>query len=82
MSYISNHIHNGHLISNLRREVWDIELDMLDLVVNICDKIGVKYYLDAGTLLGAVRHQGFIPWDDDIDLVMNMISLYHTVGKI
>lgn len=70
MSYISNHIHNGHLISNLRREVWDIELDMLDLVVNICDKIGVKYYLDAGTLLGAVRHQGFIPWDDDIDLVM------------
>lgn len=70
MSYTSGYIYNGHLISNLRREVWDIELDMLDLVVNICDKIGVKYYLDAGTLLGAVRHKGFIPWDDDIDLVM------------
>lgn len=70
MSYISSYTYNGHLISNLRREVWDIELDMLDLVVNICDKIGVKYYLDAGTLLGAVRHKGFIPWDDDIDLVM------------
>ena len=70
MDYRSNHSYNGHLISNLRREVWDIELDMLDLVVSICDKIGVKYYLDAGTLLGAVRHKGFIPWDDDIDLVM------------
>lgn len=45
MSYISNHIHNGNLISNLRREVWDIELDMLDLVVNICDKIGVSKIL-------------------------------------
>ncbi len=51
-------------------EIKKIEVDMLREFVKICEKLNLQYYLIGGTLLGAIRHQGFIPWDDDIDIGM------------
>ena len=47
-----------------------IQLDMLEIFIDICEEHGLKYYLIGGSCLGAVRHGGFIPWDDDIDVGM------------
>ena len=51
-------------------EIKNIELQILIKFAEFCDSNNLKYYLAYGTLLGAVRHKGFIPWDDDIDLMM------------
>lgn len=50
--------------------IKSIQLGILKEFVSYCDNVGLKYYLAYGTLIGAVRHKGYIPWDDDIDVIM------------
>lgn len=53
-----------------REESKSIMLSIMDAIDEICKENGLTYFITAGTLLGAVRHKGFIPWDDDIDIVL------------
>lgn len=51
-------------------QLRDTEQEILDIIVCFCEAHGLKYSLGYGTLIGAIRHKGFIPWDDDIDILM------------
>ena len=58
-------------MENVLHKLWDTEVKILDKIDEICTKHDIEYVLLWGTLLGAVRHKGFIPWDDDIDIGMS-----------
>lgn len=59
----------GERITDLQ-QIKKMEVEILDTVVSFCNQHNLRYFLAFGTLLGAIRHQGFIPWDDDIDIIM------------
>ena len=68
-------------ITNKTKRIWAIELELLIEFDRICKKYDLKYFLAYGTLIGAAREKGFIPWDTDVDVVM-MRRDYHKFCKI
>lgn len=69
-NFFSGETRNDFYIEPMMKRAWAAQLEVLDVIEQICNKHGLRYFADWGTLLGAVRHKGFIPWDDDIDICM------------
>ncbi len=74
-------------VDETRKKIWAIEIDLLLTFDKRCREIGVKYHVSFGGLLGIVRHEGFIPWDDDLDVCMlredyeKFVSVYKDTFK-
>ncbi len=67
---LNEEVRRGFTVTRERKLLWACQLDMLKELLDVCRRHGIRIFADAGTLIGAVREKGFIPWDDDIDMVM------------
>lgn len=70
INFLEPEIRCDFYVDEKRKKIWKIELDLFEKFSEVCTKYGLKYFAFAGTLLGAIRHDGFIPWDDDLDVAM------------
>ena len=69
-NFYKEEIRCDYLVSEKMKKIWAVQLDLLNKLLEVCQKHDIKVFAFAGTLLGAVRHKGFIPWDDDVDVCM------------
>ena len=68
--FFKDEVRNGFYIPTAIKQGWAAALDVLSVIDRICEESDIKYFADWGTFLGAVRHGGFVPWDDDLDICM------------
>lgn len=69
-NYFNDEIRCGFHIESKMKHAWAAQLEVLEEIRRICSNYSMHFFADWGTLLGAVRHNGFIPWDDDLDIGM------------
>ena len=69
-SFLAPEIICDFYVDENRKKLWLVSLDLLSELDRVCRKYELRYFLFFGSLLGAIRHKGFIPWDDDIDIAM------------
>ncbi len=68
--FLEPEVRNGFVVSAERKAVWKCLLDMLEVVAGVCDRHRLRWSMCGGSLIGAMRERGFVPWDDDIDIMM------------
>lgn len=69
-AFFDEEIRDGFKVTAAMKQVWFVELDLMQKLLDVCRNNDIKIFASGGTMLGAVRHHGFIPWDDDIDMMM------------
>lgn len=69
-SYFEDEVRDGFYVPCIMKRAWAAQLELLEDIDRICQKYNIEYFAEWGTLLGAIRHQGYIPWDDDMDICM------------
>lgn len=69
-NYFNAETKDGFFIDARMKHAWAAQLEVLEEIRRVCDILNIRFFADWGTLLGAVRHKGFIPWDDDLDVAM------------
>lgn len=69
-NYFEDEVREGFFIPSMMKRCWAAQMEVLNDIDALCRKYNIKYFADSGTLIGAVRHGGFIPWDDDLDIGM------------
>ncbi|MBP3273736.1 MAG: LicD family protein, partial [Butyrivibrio sp.] len=68
--FLKEEVRNGFIVSEMMKRCFAAQMSIFDQLRNFFEEKGLTYYAEVGTLLGAARHKGYIPWDDDIDLAM------------
>lgn len=69
-TYFEDEVRDGFFVPGSMKKCWAAQLEVLEDIDRVCKKNNIQYFADWGTMLGAVRHGGFIPWDDDMDICM------------